>query len=143
MAEQPLSDDELNALTAHVQQRLAELESDQPGTVMVSRGEDQEAQLIATELQPLEAELQTELAESAEGFWQKFKRTARRDICEEDGKLYGMWRRVNEQDVVSYSMGVVSAMGLGGRILPSAVVAVSVVTLHLGIRTLCEEYDDM
>jgi hypothetical protein len=138
MSEHPLTESELDALTAQVKQRLAELEAEQPGTMMVSRGKDAEAQLITIEIRPLEDELD----EDAEGFWQKFKRTAKRDICEEDGKLYGMWRRVNAQDVVAYSAGVVSAMGLGGRILPSAAVAVSVVMLHLGIRTLCEEYDD-
>ena len=134
-----LHENELAALTDRVKQRLAELEDAQPGTVLVSRGDDEEAQLIASEIKPLEAALD----ESAESFWRKVRRTARRDICEEDGKLYGMWRKVNEQDVVSYSVGVVSAMGFGAAILPSAAVAVSVVMLHLGIRTLCEEYADM
>ena len=133
-----LSEDELAALTERVKQRLAELEDAQPGTVLVSRGNDEEAQLIASEIKPLEAALD----ESAESFWRKFKRTARRDICEEDGKLYGMWRKVNEQDVVSYSVGVATALGLKGEGLFGVVVAVAVVMLHLKIRTLCEEYAD-
>ena len=78
--------------------------------------------------------------EEAEGFLRKFGRASRRDLCEEGGVLYEQWKKyadLENEKTIAFVGGV---MGLAGQPLTSAAIAVTVIMLHLGVKTMCEEY---
>jgi hypothetical protein len=136
MQNYPLTESQLEDLAAQVDARVQRLEEEQPATRRVSRG-DEEAAVVEAELKLVEEAT----GEKAESFWNKFKQTARKDLCEEGGMLYEQyrsWRDITSKDLVQYSSGVLLGLGLSGAPLLTAVVAVSAVTLHLGVRTICD-----
>jgi hypothetical protein len=81
--------------------------------------------------------------ESAESFLHKFGRTAHQDLCEEGGLLHDQWKKyadLENEKTLKFVGGVLGAMGLAGQPLTSAAIAVTVILLHLGVKTVCEEY---
>ncbi len=83
--------------------------------------------------------------EEAEGFLRKFARASRRDLCEEGGVLYEQWKKYTDlenEKTIAFVGGIVGTMGLTGGAATGVAIAVTVVMLHLGVKTICEEYGE-
>ena len=83
--------------------------------------------------------------EEAEGFLRKFGRASRRDLCEEGGVLYEQWKKyadLENEKTIGFVSGIVGAMGLTGGAAAGVAIAVTVIMLHLGVKTMCEEYGE-
>lgn len=80
--------------------------------------------------------------EEADGFLRKFARVARRDVCEEGGLLNGQWEKsqdLSREDTLAVVAGALGLMGLANPVVAIGV-PITVIMLHLGLRTFCEEY---
>jgi hypothetical protein len=89
--------------------------------------------------------LEQATGENADSFLKKFAQVAKKDLCEKDGVLFQQWKKygdLNNKDMLKTFGGVLVAMGITSTLLQTAVVAVSVITLHLGIKTICEENNE-
>ena len=82
------------------------------------------------------------VGEDPEGFWQRFKRVARTDLCEPDGVLYRQWQKWGDLDnkAVLKSFGaILVALGFSCGALQILVVSLAVIVIHLGVKTVCDE----
>lgn len=73
-------------------------------------------------------------------FWQRFLQAAHKDLCEKDGVLYEQWQRwgnLNNKTVVETFAAILVSLGFSGSQLQVLVVALVVLVLHLGIKTVC------
>lgn len=80
--------------------------------------------------------------EDAESFVRRFARAAKKDLCEESGVLnrqYKQFGDLENESVLKIFGGVLTGMGFTQAPLQIVVVAVSVIVIHLGIKTICEE----
>ena len=72
----------------------------------------------------------------------KFARAAKQDLCVEGGVLYGQWKKYgdleNETMLNTFSVILIS-MGISNPFLARAVVTVSVIVIHIGIKAFCED----
>ena len=78
-----------------------------------------------------------------ESVMKKFMRVARKDLCEADGVLYQQWQRwgdLQNKDTLDKLGAVGVALGFSGEILPVVLVAIAVIIIHLGVKTICEEF---
>jgi hypothetical protein len=83
--------------------------------------------------------------EEAESFLRKFGRASRRDLCEEGGVLYEQWKKyadLENEKTIAFVGGIVGTMGLTGGAATGVAIAVTVIMLHLGVKTMCEEYGE-
>ena len=133
---------EIDALAAQIEAELRELNADD--TVSIRKGENGEKVVTLPEKQAQAISAAT--GEPADRFWARFKRAARKDLCQEGGKLYAQWQKwrdLQTKDVVKVFSGVLAGMGISGEALLGAIVAVGAVTLHIvshiGISAICEE----
>jgi len=81
------------------------------------------------------------VGEDPEGFWQRFLRVARADLCEPDGLLYRQWRKWGDLDneAVLKSFGaILVTLGFSGGALQILVVSLAVIVIHLGVKTVCD-----
>jgi hypothetical protein len=70
---------------------------------------------------------------------------ARRDLCEEGGVLYEQWQKyadLENERTLAFVGGVLGTMGLTGGTGQAVAIAVTVILLHLGVKTVCEEYGE-
>jgi hypothetical protein len=80
--------------------------------------------------------------EPAANFWARFKQAAWKDLCQEDGLLYQQWHKwkdLSNKDLVKFSYGILVGLGITGAALYVVIVAVAVIILHLGVKTICAE----
>jgi hypothetical protein len=80
--------------------------------------------------------------EDALTFLARFKRAARRDVCDPGGILHTQWKKwkdIVNKDAIKTFGGILVGMGLSGSTLQVVVVAVVVYVLYLGIEAFCEE----
>ena len=104
-----------------------------------------ELRMLRSQLRVQKDAIVVATGEEAEGFLRKFGRAGRRDLCEEGGVLYEQWKKYAdlENEKTLRSVGIVlGAMGLAGQPLTSVAIAMTVVMLHLGVKTMCEEYGE-
>ena len=104
-----------------------------------------ELRMLRSQLRVQKDAIVVATGEEAEGFLRKFGRASRRDLCEEGGVLYEQWKKYAdlENEKTLRSVGIVlGAMGLAGQPLTSVAIAMTVVMLHLGVKTMCEEYGE-
>ena len=104
-----------------------------------------EIRRLRSQLQVQKEAIVVATGEEAEGFLRKFGRASRRDLCEEGGVLYEQWKKYAdlENEKTLRSVGIVlGAMGLAGQPLTSVAIAMTVMMLHLGVKTMCEEYGE-
>ena len=83
--------------------------------------------------------------EEADGFLRKFARVARRDVCEEGGLLNQQWEKYQDlgrEDTLVVVAGALGLMGLANPVVVAIAVPITVIVLHLGLRTFCEEYGE-
>lgn len=134
----PFDDAELGRLSAEVDAQLQELRA-APASVTLKSISGEEKALPVKQF----AAIEKATGEPPEGFLRKFARAARRDLCEEGGTLYEQWKTwadLTNKDTLKTYKAVLLSMGITGEFVPLLVVALAVITLHLGARTICEEY---
>lgn len=134
-----LTEAKLAELSAQIDEQLLEL-SQLPSTF--SRGvEPRKRGLSLPEKQSRALEQAT--GEPGAAFLQRFAHNAVDDLCNEGGVLHTQWQKWKDlatKDLIGFVSGILVGMGLSGNALYGAVVAVCVIILHLGIKTICEEW---
>lgn len=135
------TEQELQTMSAEIDKQLSELAKDSAndgihkhiGHTVPAKQKQQLEQVI-------EQALGTK--EPADSFMKKFARAAKQDLCVEGGVLYGQWKKYgdleNEKMVNTFS-GILIGMGISNALLATAVVAVSVIVIHIGIKAFCED----
>ena len=132
------SDEEISQLAAEIDVQLLELRSLSGDTSLKSG--DKESQLVKQN-----QAIATATKEPAKSFLQKFWKAAKADLCEEDGVLYKQWKKwgdLDNKETISTFKGILAGLGLSGNVLPTAIVAVTVIVLHIGVKAFCDEYGD-
>jgi len=130
---------QLDQLAAQVEDELRTLA--QPPSAFESKGgsrDDRPKTMPAKQRQTVE----TVTGESLESFWAKFKRAAQKDLCEKDGVLNQQWKKygdLNKKDTLRSFAAILATMGFSGNALSMLVVAVVVITLHIGIKAVCDD----
>jgi len=143
-----LSDQEISQLATEIDAQLLELRSPVISARLINanygdaslKTVDKEAQLVKQN-QAIAAAAK----EPAKSFLQKFWKAAKADLCEEDGVLYKQWKKwgdlYNKEAMDKFKV-VLTGLGLTGNLLQSALVAVMVIVLHIGVKAFCDEYGD-
>jgi hypothetical protein len=83
--------------------------------------------------------------QDSKGFWERFKKAAREDICQEGGTLHAQWKKwgdLSDEKVLQQFGAVLVAMGFSGDALQVAAVALAVIVAHLGVKAFCMETAD-
>ena len=135
-----LTDAQIDVLAEQIDAQFRELNRASDGVV---RG-DVQRNLPDKQRKAIEAAT----GEDAATFWRRFKAAARKDLCEEGGRLYAQWQRwrdLSTKDVVKVFSGVLAGMGFSGNFLSGTVVATGAIVLHIvlniGIQAICDEGD--
>jgi len=134
---QPFSNQELEQLAAQVEAELRELatspDSERKGVTPDGR----------RTVPPKQSRvLETLSGESTASFWDKFKRAAKADLCDQGGVLNQQWQKygdLNKKDTVNAFGAVLAAMGFSGNALSMLAVALVVIVLHISVKTVCME----
>ena len=132
------SDQEIVQLATEIDAQLLDLRSRSNDVAFKSI--DQESQL-----EKQNQAIATAANEPAKSFLKKFWRAAKADLCEEEGMLYKQWKKwgdLDNKEAIATFRGIAVALGLSGNVLPSVVVAVTVIILHIGVKAFCAEYGD-
>jgi hypothetical protein len=132
------SDQEISQIAAEIDAQLLELRSLSGDTSLKSG--DKESQLVKQN-----QAIATATKEPAKSFLQKFWKAAKADLCEEDGVLYKQWKKwgdLDNKETISTFKGILTGLGLSGNVLPTVIVAVTVIVLHIGVKAFCDEYSD-
>jgi|GEM_PF-536986 len=143
-----LSDQEISQLATEIDAQLLELRSPVISARLINanygdaslKTVDKEAQLVKQN-QAIAAAAK----EPAKSFLQKFWKAAKADLCEEDGVLYKQWKKwgdLDNKEAMDKFKVVLTGLGLTGNLLQSALVAVMVIVLHIGVKAFCDEYGD-
>jgi hypothetical protein len=142
MGKKLLKDTELDRLADQVDQELKELTADP--ALAFQKSSSGKTIPVLPEKQRKAIEIAT--GESADSFWQKYKRAARKDLCHKGGLLYKQWhkwRDLPSKDAVKVSLGLVAGLGISGTALPVVAVAGSVIllniVLNIGVNAICED----
>ena len=80
--------------------------------------------------------------QDAPSFMKRFQQAAHKDLCEEGGVLYQQWKKwgdLSNEKILQQFGVILIAMGFSGNALPMLAVALAVIVLHLGAKTICEE----
>ena len=135
-----LSGDEWVVSLAAVERQLEEVRSS--GSA-ISRDPIVELRALRSQLVVQEEAIEKVAGEPAESFLRKFARAGHRDLCEEDGVLFKQWKKYGDLDnetTLKVVGGILTTMGLTGGVLQAGAIAVTVIVLHLTVKTICEEY---
>lgn len=137
----PFSKAKIQQLSQEIDLQLQELStvtsSSDVGTV---RSEDRKSR---SSLDKQKQAIVKATEEDLESFLRRFSRAARNDLCMEGGILYTQWKNyadLDNEDTIRTFRTVLVAMGITGEYIPLLVVALAVIVLHLGAKTICEEY---
>ena len=137
----PFSSEELNRLSAEVDQQLQILESSSSERGLETKSfQDSPDQKLP---QAQRNAIAQATGEEPEKILKKFVRVARKDLCEADGMLYQQWQKwgdLQNKETLDKLGAAGVALGLSGEILPVVAAAITVIIIHLGVRTICEEY---
>jgi hypothetical protein len=132
----------LAELTAAVDRELAAVQSQE---VAVSRSPMEEVLALRSQLAMQTAAIAQVTQEPADSFLRKFARVAKRDVCEEGGLLNKQWEQyqdLSRADTLAVVGGALGLLGLANPVVTAIAVPVTVIILHLGLRTFCEEYGE-
>ena len=136
-----LGEDELVVSLAAVERQLEQVRS---GASAVSRDPIVELRALRSQLVVQEEAIERAAGEPAESFLWKFARAGHRDLCEDDGVLFKQWKKYGDLDnetTLRVVGGILATtMGLTGGVLQAGAIAVTVIVLHLTVKTICEEY---
>jgi hypothetical protein len=132
----------LAELTAAVDRQLREIQTQPIGT---DRSGMDEVQALRSQLAMQTAAIAEVTQEPADSFLRKFARVAKRDVCEEGGLLNKQWEQyqdLSRADTLAVVGGALGLLGLANPVVTAIAVPVTVIILHLGLRTFCEEYGE-
>ena len=132
--------DELVVSLAAVERQLEEVRSS--GSA-VSKDPIVELRALRSQLVVQEEAIERVAGEPAESFLRKFARAGHRDLCAEDGVLFKQWKKYGDLDnetTLKVVGGILGTMGLTGGMLQAGAIAVTVIVVHLTVKTICEEY---
>ncbi len=136
----PFTPDQLASLSLQIDQQLRELH-EMPPCAKVKSGEPDKQDI--PERLPVQWRAIKEITkEEPRSFWRRFKQAAHSDLCDEGGVLNAQWRRyrdLSSRSVLESFGAVLMAMGFSGNALQILAVALGVIVLHLGLKTICEE----
>ncbi len=102
-----------------------------------------EIRRLRSQLRVQKDAIEVATGEPTDGFLRKFARVARRDVCEEGGLLNGQWEKyqdLSREDTLAVVAGALGLMGMANPVVVAIGVPITVIILHLGLRTFCEEY---
>ncbi|MGZ4967928.1 MAG: hypothetical protein ACXV8O_08520 [Methylobacter sp.] len=134
----PFTDQELQSLADQINLQLSELATGIDHQNLQKSVRGGKKALPAKQ----KALLEQATGEAAETFLKKFVRVAKQDLCREGGVLHGQWQKYGDlenESMLKHFGGILAGMGLTSAPLQTAVVAVSVIVLHLGIKAICED----
>jgi hypothetical protein len=135
------SADELVVLTAAVDRELVGLGA----PPAIGRDAMDELRALKLMLASQTTSIEQTLGEPADSFLRRFARVARRDVCEEGGLLNKQWAQyqdLSRADTLAVVGGALGLLGLANPVVVAIAVPVTVIILHLGLRTFCEEYGE-
>jgi hypothetical protein len=136
------SPEQLQEMSRAVDQQLA---AARVMPIAVEKDAMDELRQLRSQLVVQKEAIEVATQEPADSFLRKFGRASRRDLCEEGGLLYEQWQKyadLENEQTLAFVGGVLGAIGLAGQPLTSVAIAVTVILLHLGVRTVCEEYGE-
>lgn len=138
-----LTDAELDRLAIQVDDQIRSLHASPPNVVGGFKGGPGGGDLPDAPEQRRLIEKVT--GETFEGFWQKYRRHLRKDLCLPGGMLYEQWRTyrdVESKSAVRVAYAWLAAMGIPTASLAPAAVAAAVflvnVLVKVGIDAVCE-----
>lgn len=132
------TEQELQTLSAEIDNQLNELAS-QPMDESISKAGKHSKKKIPNKQKQ---QLEKATGEEADSFMKKFARAAKKDLCEEGGVLYTQYKKYGDlenESMLSNFGGVLAGLGLTSAPIQTAVVAVSVIVIHLGIKAFCDD----
>lgn len=130
---------EIQQLSLEIDLQLQELSNVTPSIVGEVRSEDG----MKSSLDKQKQAIVQATGEDPESFLRRFSRATHKDLCREGGVLYTQWKNyadLDNKDTIRTFRTVLVAMGITGEYIPLLVVALAVIVLHLGAKTICEEY---
>jgi hypothetical protein len=102
-----------------------------------------EVRRLRSQLRVQKDTIEVATGEPTDGFLRKFARVARRDVCEDSGLLNKQWEKyqdLSREDTLVVVAGALGLMGIANPVVVAIGVPITVIILHLGLRTFCEEY---
>lgn len=136
----PFTADQLENLSAQIDQQLVALQDNPPA--VVHKGNEPDKQDDPERLPVQWRAIEEITKEESHSFWQRFKKAANNDLCEESGVLHKQWKKwgdLSNKEVLRTFGAVLVAMGYSGNALHVLVVAVGVIVIHLGCTAICDE----
>jgi len=128
---------ELKTLSAEIDSQLSEL-ANEPAEDISKAAKRGKKTIPGKQKRQLEQATQ----EDAESFLKKFARAAKQDLCLDGGMLHEQWKKwgdLDNESMLKNFGGVLAGLGLTAAPLQTAVVAVSVIVVHIGIKAFCED----
>jgi len=135
----PFTDEQILQLSEEMERQLDELGN--PSFTHTKAGGDTLPELSKLPQKQLDA-IEAATGEKPMTFLKKFKKAARKDLCEEGGVLYNQWKKWRDltNDAVLKQFGaVLVGMGLAGNPLQITAVALGVMVIHIGLKAFCME----
>ena len=135
----PFTQDQLASLSAQIDAQLQQLRAESSPAFSRSGKESKEITKRASAQWQAVAEI---TKEDPQTFWRRFRRAAHSDLCDEGGvlnKQWQKWRDLTSKAVLESFSGILIAMGYSGNALSVLAVALGVIVIHLGCKTICEE----
>jgi hypothetical protein len=136
----PFTPEQINILSAQIDQRLQQLRDESP--VAFSKGGEPDKREISERI-PVEWRAVAKITkEDPQTFWRKFRRAAHRDLCDEGGVLHTQWLKWGDlsNEAVLKSFGaILVTLGFSGHVLQILAVALTVIVMHIGCKAVCEE----
>jgi hypothetical protein len=133
------TEQELQNLSAEIDNQLSELANESVIEESNVRGKKHTKKSIPHKQKQ---QLEQATGENADSFWDKFKCAAKKDLCVEGGKFYGLWQKYGDLDnktMLIAVTGILSDMGVATTVALTIAVPLSVCILHITIQAICEK----
>jgi len=132
---QYLTVEQLNDLSAQVDEQLADLES----AAFMQKGLSDNLKQLPKQCKAIE----NIVKENIDSFLQKFAEKAKEVICHADSDLhkrYAVYGGLKKDEVLEKFAGLLAVMGFSGAALNILTVAIVVYVLHIGLKQFSEKY---
>ncbi len=144
MTDPIFSPEELQRMSLEMDARLAELSAggDSVEAKWIRR-KDQPVPMPEKEAAAVEAAV-TEAGQRPASFWERFRKAAHADICQEGGVLHAQWKKwgdLSNEKVLKQFGAILVAMGFSGSALQVLALSCAVVVVHLGVKAYCMEVE--
>lgn len=135
------TEQELQTLSTEIDAQLSELANSEEGADIQKAIRSGKKRLPKKQA----AALEQATNEPAETFLKKFTHAAKQDLCVEGGMLHTQWKKYGDlenESMLKTFGGVLMGMGVTTAFMQTAVIAVSVIVLHLGIKVICADCNE-